>query len=125
MKRVVLVVLVVTGSLVALSQTPDSIANKLIAIDETAFIGKPLDSVISVLTPGYIETKVVGLRGTARKLVFLYPNRVWIELHVREFVFINPYSRSQSWDIALFRKEKLYRTVIYKKQDCFRNCDVK
>ncbi len=126
MKRVVLVVLVVTGSLVVLAQTPDSIANKLIAMDETAFIGKPLDSIIAYLPAGYDQLKIIsgGHQYTARYLRLRYPGKVYIELHVREFQFMNPVDRNRVWNINLMRKEKLFKTVIYKHTDCYRNCDV-
>ncbi|MBL7729615.1 MAG: hypothetical protein JNM88_00440 [Chitinophagaceae bacterium] len=110
----------------AFSQTSDSTVNALLAIDEGQFINKPLDSIIALLPPGYIDIRIIhgGHRYTARKLKFLYPNRVWIDLHVREFNFMNPLDTSQVWNITLMRKEKLYKTVIYKHVNCYRNCDV-
>jgi hypothetical protein len=34
--------------------------------------------------------KVMGIRGTARMVYVKYPSKVWIELHVRQFLFMNP-----------------------------------
>jgi hypothetical protein len=109
------------------AQTSDSTVNSLLAIDENPYIGKPLDSIISVLPSGYIEIKIVagGHRYTARKLRIRYSNEVWVELHVREFSFMNPVDTNRGWNIPLIRQEKLYRTVIYKNVDCYRNCDVR
>jgi hypothetical protein len=109
------------------AQSTDSTLNTLLAIDENQFINKPLDSIISVFPCGYIEIKIVagGHRYTARKLRIRYSNEVWIELHVREFNFMNPVDTNRGWNIPLIRQEKLYRTVIYKNVDCYRNCDVR
>lgn len=109
------------------SQTSDSTINALLAIDENQFIDKPLDSIISKLPSGYIRIKVYagGHQYTARCLNVLYPNQVWIDLHVRDFSHINPRNDNKTWDITLMRKEKLYKTVIYKHTECFRNCDVR
>lgn len=107
-------------------QTPDSTVNALLAVNETFYINKPLDSIIAVLPSGYIEMKIVsgGHRYTARKLRLRYANEVWIELHVREFTNMNPVDTNRTWNITLMRKEKLYKTAIYKHNSCYRNCDL-
>lgn len=107
------------------SQTTDSTVNALLAIDESQFINKPLDSIIAVLPSGYIQIRIFsgGHLYTARKIGVLYPNRVWIDLHVREFTNMNPVDTNRIWDITLMRREKLYRTAIYKHNTCYRNCD--
>jgi hypothetical protein len=107
------------------AQTPDSILLQLQAVDESQFIGKPLDSIISILPAGHIKMVVRGIRTTARKITILYPNRVWIELHVREFTNMNPDDSNRVWNLSLMRQEKLYRTVIYKNTTCYSNCNVK
>ncbi len=107
------------------AQTSDSTLNALLAIDESQFIGKPLDSIIAVLPQGYIEMRIFGIRNTARKINILYPNRVWIELHVREFSYMEQRDVNRVWNMTLMRKEKLYRTVIYKHLECYRNCDIR
>jgi len=107
------------------AQTPDSILSQLQSIDENQYIGKPLDSIISVLPTGHIKMVVRGIRTTARKVTILYPNKVWIELHVREFTNMNPDESNRAWDLSLMRQEKLYRTVIYKNNTCYRNCNVR
>ncbi len=122
MKRVVMVVLAITGFLSGRAQTPDSIANKLIAIDETAFIGKPLDSLIKAMPPDPISMKVYGFRNTARFLAIKYPNRIWVELHVREFHFMEPYDPNWIWNVNLMRKEKLYSIRIFYDTGCYKGC---
>lgn len=108
------------------SQTRDSTVNVLLSINENIYIGKPLDSVIAVLPSGYISMKIIsgGHQYTARKLRIQYPDQVWIDLHVREFHYMNPRDNNRIWNVALMRKEKLYKTVIYKHIICYRNCDV-
>lgn len=108
-------------------QSTDSRVNALMAINESHYIGKPLDSIIAVLPAGYIEMKIIASthRYTARKIRVKYANEVWIELHVREFTHMNPRDENRIWNITLMRKEKLYKTVIYKHTECFRNCDVR
>lgn len=107
-------------------QTSDTTLNKLIAINETNYRGKPLDSILSVLPPEFIQMKVVSShhRYTVRFLRVKYANDVWIELHVREFTHMNPVDKNYNWDMNLMKKEKLYRAVIYQKNDCFLNCEV-
>lgn len=97
----------------------------LLAINETQFLGKPLDSIISVLPTGYSKMVIYGSHITARKITILYPNRVWIELHVREFSHMLPADTKKEWNLTLMRQEKLYKTVIYQHNNCYRNCDVR
>lgn len=108
------------------SQTPDSTVNSLLAINENQFSNKPLDSIIAVLPSGYIDMRIVAPthRNTARLLRILYPSNVWIDLHVRNFVHMNPVDTNRLWNIALMRKECLYKTVIFKHVECYRNCDI-
>jgi hypothetical protein len=108
------------------AQPSDSTLNALLAIEESQFINKPLDSIINVIPPGYNQIKVIsgGHLYTARKLRIRYPDQVYIELHVRDFNYMNPVDTNRIWDIALMKKEKLYRTVIYKHNDCYRNCEI-
>src|SRR5688572_2742498 len=85
----------------ASSQTTDPTVNALLAIDENLFINKPLDSIIAVLPPGYIRLKIYngGHLYTARCLNVLYPNDVWIDLHVRQFNFMTPVDPNRIWDL--------------------------
>ncbi|HEY0750086.1 MAG TPA: hypothetical protein VGD26_02955 [Chitinophagaceae bacterium] len=123
----ILSVLVVSLFLFAkttVAQTSDSIVNALLAINESQYINKPLDSIISVLPSGYTSMKIYGSRNTARALMVTYPNKVWIELHVREFTHMNPEDRTWTWNQTLMKKEKLYKSLIQKKDTCYRNCDI-
>jgi hypothetical protein len=107
------------------AQTTDSTVNQLLAINESAYIGLPLDSIISMLPPGYTEIKVFDIRNTARSLCIKYPNKVWIELHVRNFLYMNPYDPNRNWNIQTMRTEQLYKTIVYKNTKCYRNCELR
>ena len=104
------------------SQTSDSTVNQLLRLDSSYYSNKPLDSIIADLPAGYLEMKIRGIRGTARFITVLYPNRVWIELHVRQFSHMNPYNRNRNWDINEMRKESLYLISVKKGAECYRGC---
>ncbi|MBS1760480.1 MAG: hypothetical protein JST23_10190 [Bacteroidetes bacterium] len=127
MKKIIPFLFVFFLSFVKISkaQTADSIVNHLLAINENSYIGLPLDSIIAHLPSGYTEMKILDLRNTARSLCIKYPNKVWIELHVRQFIHINPFSANKFWDLNAFKLEKLYKTTIYKNNNCYRNCDLR
>lgn len=125
-KYIIAIIIIFSFQFKGFSQTSDSTVNALLAMNETDYINKPLDSIIAHLPPGYIRIKVHASTHyyTVRCLNILYPNEVWIDLHVREFTHINPRNDNRDWNISLLRKEKLYKTVIYKHIVCYRNCDV-
>jgi hypothetical protein len=106
----------------ASGQTADSTLNQLLSINEADFINKPLDSIIAILPTGYTRIKIYGIRNTARMLSVRYPNKVWIELHVRQFNYMNPVDANNIWDITLMRKENLYKRSIYKGKNCYAGC---
>jgi hypothetical protein len=109
-------------------QTSDPLTNQILAVGESQYIGKPLDSLINALPSGYLQMKIVAdgrSRITARKLRIIYPNQVWIDLHVKEYANMNPVDENRIWSVTLMRKEKLYITVVYKHINCYRNCDVR
>lgn len=128
MKKYIFLILILTVSFANQSkgQTSDSTVNSLLAINENQYINKPLDSIINILPSGYNQIKIFsgGHLYTARKVRLRYPNEVYIELHVRHFTHMNPVDTNRVWDISLMRQENLYRTVIYKNNTCYRNCDI-
>jgi hypothetical protein len=124
MIRVVITALITIlfGNNKAYTQTTDSTLNQLLNIDSASFVNKPLDSIIAVLPAGYIEMRVVGFRNTARNLRIMYANRVWIDLHVRQFNYMNPVDIYRIWNISLMRKESLNKVAIYKGVNCYKGC---
>lgn len=101
------------------------LVDSLMEIDETKYIGKPLDSIILKLPQSYMMQQVYGLFNLkARLLRIVYANDVWIDLHVREFTHMNPIDSNGVWDMNLMRKEKLYGVAIYNDINCLKNCDM-
>ena len=123
MKSIILFVFIF-GALNKLS-AQDSTLIKLLAIDEKAFINKPLDSIISILPPGIKSFKVSsGDRPErANQLIVRYPNGISISLYVREFTHIKQPNYEMNWPVRDMRKEKLHHTVIYEHNNCLTNCD--
>lgn len=122
MKKVLIIALVVLFSNRGFSQSTDPILNDLVNINKTLFINRPLDSIMSVLPSGYIEMKVVGIRKTARNLRIMYPNRIWIDLHVRQFTHMNPVDPNRIWNVSQMRQETLYSVSVYKGVECYEGC---
>jgi hypothetical protein len=110
-----------TGNKVS-SQTNDSTLNRLLNIDSALFVSKPLDSIIAILPSGYIQMRVVGIRNTARNLRIMYSNRVWIDLHIRQFNYMDPVDVNRAWNVPLMRKEILYKISVYKGVHCYTGC---
>lgn len=122
MKKILITLLITLGFSLAKAQTSDSTANKLIGINETLWVGKPLDSLINALPSGYTSMKVFGIRNTARFLGIRYPNRIFIELNVREFHFMEPNDPNWIWNVNLMRKEKLHSITVYYGTRCYKGC---
>ena len=104
------------------AQHPDTTLNQLLAINASHYINKPLDSIISVLPDGYTQLRVSGWRKTARFITVSYPNKLWIELHVRQFSYMNPVDPNHVWDINLMRLENLHHISISKGGTCYVGC---
>src|SRR4030095_4609586 len=117
-----LLMLLFSGNLRSQAQTSDSTLNHLLAVNESSFRNKPLDSIIAILPTGYSQMKVSGWRKTARYLTVSYPNKVWLELHVRTFDYMNPIDPNHIWDINLMTKESLHHISISKEGACYYGC---
>lgn len=125
MKNTLLILLFLLISAISKGQTSDSTVNQILAINDAQFIGQPLNSIISVLPSGIIDYKVRGIRNTARKLVIHYPDKVWVELHVRSFNHMNEIDPNRVWDVNLMKMENLYQMSVYKNLECYKNCATK
>lgn len=124
MKKILLITIVFLFSKEGFSQSSDPNLNDLVNINKSLFINKPLDSIISILPSGYIEMKVIGIRKTARNLRVMYPNRVWIDLHVRQFTHMNPVDPNRTWNVSQMRQETLHSVSVYKGVECYEGCPV-
>jgi hypothetical protein len=107
---------------ISFGQSSDANLNALLGINDSLYLNKPLDSIILVLPQGYTCLKIYGIRNTARLLSICYPNKVWIELHVRQFLNMNPVDPNRVWNISLIKLEPLHHISIYKGSDCFKGC---
>lgn len=85
---------------------------------------KPIDSFIPKLPGGYIEMKVMATHNPklVNVLSVLYPNRVFVWVYVYKFEHMNPRSETFTWDMTLFRKEKVHHIEVWSAVDCYNGC---
>jgi hypothetical protein len=85
---------------------------------------KSVDSFITKLPTGFIEMKVLATHNPkiANVLSILYPNKVFVWIYVYKFQFMNPRSNNFTWDMILFRKEKVHHIEVWKSIDCYNGC---
>lgn len=102
----------------------DTVPTYLASLNLQNFIGKPIDSFIAKIPASYTSMKVYGGHNpkVASQLSVSYPNGVEICIYARNFQFINPRSETLTWDITLFRKEKLSKVIIYNGTECINGC---
>lgn len=110
----------------------DTILIQLASLNLTQFQGQPVDSLIAHLPSGYLTMKIGGWRSQrkAEVLYIIYPNKVSVGIHVRNFQFMNPHLENtsnpkQNWDVNLFRQEAITFTIIYNKNICINGCENK
>ena len=125
MKKIFFLLCVIIAFTSSRISAQDPKLTALLAINESQYINKPLDSIIAVLPSGYTYMKIYGISNTARQVLVAYPNEVWIGLHVREYTIMNPVDSTRVWNLTQMRQEKLFRSVIYQHNTCYRNCDVR
>lgn len=88
-----------------------------------SFYGKPVDSFIHAIDATPYNMRVYG--GSHSKWLSLRASYLWyqysggpiIRVYVREYTHMNRYSPAGTWDINLFRKEKVYKIEVYKNQN--------
>lgn len=107
----------------------DTLITQLSAINLSQFQGQPVDSLLAHLPPGYIMMKIGGWRSQrlAEVLYIVYPDKVSVDIHVRNFQFMNPHlvntpTPTQNWDISLFRKEPITFAIIFNGSVCINGC---
>lgn len=110
----------------------DTLLIQLASLNLSQFQGQPVDSLIAHLPSGYLSMKIGGWRSQklAEVLYIIYPNKVSVGIHVRNFQFMNPHLENssnpkQNWDITLFRQEAITFTIIYNKNICINGCENK
>jgi hypothetical protein len=105
---------------------------QILSLPLSTYIGKPVDSLIAHLPAGYINTKITGWRSIrlAEILHIVYPNNVVVEIHVKNFQYMNPHwvntgNPTQNWSVALFRKETISFAIIFNGSTCINGCQNK
>jgi len=103
---------------------------QLTSLNLASYQNKPVDSLLAHLPAGYTTMKIGGWRSQrlAEVLYVIYPGKVSVGIHVRNFQFMNPKlantsNPTQNWDINLFRKESITFTIIFKDSLCINGCE--
>jgi hypothetical protein len=108
----------------------DTIITQLLVLNLAQYQGKPVDSLIAHLPQGYITMKIGGWHSQrlAEVLYVIYPKKVSLDIHVRNFQYMNPHlvntsNPTQNWDVTLFRKETIYYAIAFNASTCFNGCE--
>ena len=112
------------------SRTDTTLIAQLAAINLIQYQGQPVDTLLAHLPSGYIALKIGGWRSQrlAEVLYVIYPNKISVGIHVRDFQYMNPRlvdspNPKQNWSIPLFRKEAITYTIIYNNTTCINGCE--
>lgn len=91
-----------------------------------SFYGMPVDSFLLAVPSNLYNLKVYGgshsqgaiFRASKMKIDFVQDGHgPGVIIYVREFTHMNRYSSTATWDVNLFRQEKIYRIDVYKDQN--------
>lgn len=88
-----------------------------------SFYGKPVDSFLVAVDAIPYEMKIYG--GFESKEAMLNATHLWykysggqiIVIYVKEFIHMNRYSPTATWDLNLFRKEKIDKIEVWKNEN--------
>jgi hypothetical protein len=110
----------------------DTLLTTLQSLSLSQYSGKPADSILAHLPPGIIDMKITGWRSIRRAEILhvVYPNKVVVEIHVKEFQYMNPEwvntpTPTENWSVPLFRKETVAHVVIFNGSACINGCENK
>jgi hypothetical protein len=111
-------------------QPPDTLIGTLISLNLSQYNGRPVDTLLAHLPSGIVDMKITGWRSIrlAEVLHIIYPNKVVVEIHVKQFEHMNPHwvntsNPTQNWSIALFRKEKIAHCIVFNNSACIYGCE--
>jgi hypothetical protein len=92
-----------------------------------SYYGKPVDSFLLAVPANFYNMKVYGgsnnqgaIFRASELIVDFTPVRGGgpnVIIYVREFNFLNRYSPDATWDVNLFRREKIHRIDVYANQN--------
>lgn len=111
--------------------TTDSVLiAQLASLNLASYQNKPVDTLLVHLPAGYTTMKIGGWRSQrlAEVLYIIYPGKISVGIHVRNFQFMNPHlvntsNPTQNWDINLFKKESIAFAIIYNDSFCINGCE--
>jgi hypothetical protein len=108
----------------------DTLIATLSALNLSQYNGQSVDTLLARLPAGIVEMRITGWRSIrlAEILHVVYPNKVVVEIHVRQFQYMNPHwvntsTPAQDWNITLFKKENIAFTVIFNGATCINGCE--
>ena len=103
------------------------LTNFLQQMNIPSFYGKPVDSFLLAIPANQYNLKIYPTaysKGGSCRAQSLVADFVPVSgtgpgviIYVNEFSFMNSFSPSCSWDISLFRKEKIYKIEVWKNQN--------
>ena len=95
-------------------------------MDVESFYGKPVDSFLVAIPANFYNLKIYGgahsqgARLRASYLSLYFTPHIYgpgVNIYVSEYIHMNRYSPTATWDINLFRQEKVYKIEVYKDQN--------
>jgi hypothetical protein len=99
------------------------LTNFLQQMNIPSFYGKPVDSFLLAVNATPYDMKIYGgdhSQGAmfrASYLWYRYSGGPILRIYVREYTHMNRHSTTGTWDISLFRKEKIYKIEVWKNQN--------
>lgn len=113
-----------------LYQQPDTLVATLATLNLSQYNGQSVDALLSNLPSGITEMKITGWHSIrkAEILHVIYPNKVVVEIHVKQFHHMNPNwvntpTPAQNWDITLFRQEAIAFSIAFNGGVCINGCE--
>ncbi len=108
-----------------------SVLPAILALPLSSYIGKPVDSLFSVLPPGYtfrgfMPQRICYNAGVTQSYYASETNIVLIEVFIDNYQYMVFPNRTniQNWDMSLARKEKIaYIKIIQNNNICVYGCD--
>ena len=100
------------------------ILDSIMGLNLSEFIGLPVDSLLNKL-PVSAHTIKFGSADNPRivsRLIISYDNWYWVQIVVRKFQYMSPISPNRTWDINLFKKEKISWIFVNRGNTCVFGC---
>lgn len=101
-----------------------TILQRIIDLPLSNYIGKPVDSLLRVL-PGSAHTLKLTSADNPNivsRLIVTYDNWYWVQIVVKKFHFMSPIDTNRSWDMELFKKEKISWIFVNRGNTCVYGC---